>query len=272
MTDAPPTPASAPGTMATPNPHALHDLTGKVALVTGASRGIGEAIARLLAAAGATVILSSRRQEGVDKVAASINAAGHKAEGIAAHQGDPAALDALLAEVKARHGRLDILVNNAATNPHFGHIADTPADMIDKTMGVNIRGYLLLAGRAARLMKETGGGAIVNIASINAVRPGLYQGIYSATKAAVVNLTQGLAKECADWGVRVNCVLPGITDTKFASTLVNSEEIMSVVMPQLPLKRVAQPEEIAPAVLFLVSPAASYVTGAELRVDGGLLA
>ncbi|MEK6805378.1 MAG: SDR family oxidoreductase [Pseudomonadota bacterium] len=252
-------------------PTKLFDLTGRVALITGASRGIGEATARLFAEQGAHVIISSRKQEDLDKVAVSINAAGGKATAIAAHQGESAALKNLMAEIEAKFGRLDILVNNAATNPHFGHISDTPMDMVDKTMQVNIRGYLELSALASKLMKKNGGGAIVNVASINGVRPGTFQGIYSATKAAVINLTQSFAKECAPWKVRVNAVLPGATDTKFASALIKNEQVLKTFLPQIPLARVAQPNEIAPAILFLVSDAASYVTGTTLTVDGGLI-
>ncbi|WP_029923214.1 SDR family oxidoreductase [Nevskia soli] len=250
----------------------LFDLSGRVALITGASRGIGEATARLLAEQGAHVIVSSRKQEDLDKVAASITAAGGKATAIAAHQGESAALKNLMEEITGQFGRLDILVNNAATNPYFGHISDTDAGMIDKTLQVNIKGYFELSALASKLMKKGGGGAIVNIASINGVKPGNMQGIYSITKAAVINMTLAFAKECAPWKVRVNAVLPGLTDTKFASALTKNDQILKTVLPQIPLGRMAQPTEIAPAVLFLASDAASYVTGTTLTVDGGFLA
>ncbi|HEX4871680.1 MAG TPA: SDR family oxidoreductase [Nevskiaceae bacterium] len=251
--------------------NALFDLSGRVALITGASRGIGEATARLLAAHGAHVVISSRKQADLDSVAASIVASGGKATAIAAHQGDSAALKHLVETVMAGLGRIDILVNNAATNPYFGHIADTDMGMVDKTLQVNIKGYFELAALCAKVMKAQGGGAIVNIASINGVKPGMFQGIYSISKAAVINLTQSFAKECAPWKVRCNAVLPGLTDTKFASALTKNEAVLKQVLPQIPLARMAQPEEIAPAILFLVSPASSYVTGTTLTVDGGLI-
>ena len=253
-------------------PTKLFDLTGRVALITGASRGIGEATARLLAEQGAHVIVSSRKQEDLDKVAASIQQAGGQATAIAAHQGDSAALKNLMMEIETRFGKLDILVNNAATNPYMGHISDTDMGMVDKTLQVNIKGYFELTALATKLMKKNGGGAVVNIASINGKKPGPLQGIYSITKGAVINMTQAFAKECAPWKVRVNAVLPGLTDTKFASALTKDEKMLKQFMPFIPLQRVAQPEEIAPAVLFLVSDAASYVTGTTLTVDGGFLA
>ncbi len=249
----------------------LFDLTGRVALITGASRGIGAATARLLAQQGAHVVISSRKQEDLDKVAAEINASGGKATAIAAHQGESAALHRLMGEIEAGLGRLDILVNNAATNPYFGHISDTDMGMVEKTLQVNIKGYFELAALASKLMKKNGGGAIVNIASINGVKPGMFQGIYSISKAAVINMTQSFAKECAPWKVRVNAVLPGLTETKFASALTKNDQILKVALQQIPLARVAQPEEIAPAILYLVSDAASYVTGTTLTVDGGLI-
>ena len=253
-------------------PTPLFDLTGRTALVTGASRGIGEATARLLAEQGAHVIVSSRKQEDLDKVAGAIAKAGGKATAIAAHQGDSAALKTLMGEIESAFGRLDILVNNAATNPYYGHILDTDMGMVEKTLQVNVKGYFELSMLAGRLMKKAGGGAIVNIASINGVSPGMFQGIYSITKAAVINMTQSFAKECAPQKIRVNAVLPGLTDTKFASALTRNEQVLKAFLPQIPMNRVAQPAEIAPAVLFLVSDAASYVTGTTLVVDGGYLA
>ena len=250
----------------------LFNLNGKIALITGASRGIGEATARLLAEQGATVVISSRKQEDLDKVAESINALGAgKCVAIAAHQGESLALKNLVSQIELAFGRLDILVNNAATNPYFGHISDTDVGMIDKTLQVNIKGYFELSALASKLMKKNGGGAIVNIASINGVKPGMFQGIYSITKAAVINMTQAFAKECAPWGIRANAVLPGLTDTKFASALTKNEQILKTVLPQIPLGRMARPEEIAPAILYLVSPASSYVTGTTLTVDGGFI-
>jgi NAD(P)-dependent dehydrogenase (short-subunit alcohol dehydrogenase family) len=250
----------------------IFDLSGRVALVTGASRGIGEATARLLARHGAHVIVSSRRQDSVAAVAESIRADGGQASALACHVGETESIEAAFALIEQQHERLDILVNNAATNPHFGHITETPVSMIEKTFEVNIRGYFVMSQKAALMMKKQGGGSIVNTSSINGVRPGPGQGIYSVTKAAVISMTQAFAKECAPWKVRVNAVLPGLTDTKFAAALIQNERMLKMILPLIPMNRVALPEEIAPAILFFASDAASYVTGTCLPVDGGFLA
>jgi NAD(P)-dependent dehydrogenase (short-subunit alcohol dehydrogenase family) len=252
--------------------NSLFDLDGRIALVTGASRGIGEATASLLARHGAHVIVSSRRQDSVDAVAESIRADGGRASALACHVGEIESIEAAFERIRGEQGRLDILVNNAATNPHFGHITETPVSMIDKTVEVNIRGYFVMSQKAALLMKEQGGGSIVNTSSINGERPGPWQGIYSVTKAAVISMTRAFARECAPWQVRVNAVLPGLTNTRFASALIHNQRVLDMILPLIPLGRVAQPEEIAPAILFLASDASSYVTGACLPVDGGFLA
>jgi len=246
-------------------------LSGKVALVTGASRGIGEAAARLLAAHGAHVIVSSRKAEACEAVAASIRAEGGSAEALACHIGELAQITALFADIESRHGRLDILVNNAATNPHFGPITETDPEAFQKTVAVNIRGYFFMSSAGIKLMAHNGGGAGVNVASVNGVIPGAFQGIYSITKAAVISMTKAFAKECAAQGVRVNALLPGATDTKFAAALIHNKAILDKALEHVPMGRVAQPEEMAGAVLYLASPAASYVTGACLAADGGYL-
>jgi NAD(P)-dependent dehydrogenase (short-subunit alcohol dehydrogenase family) len=153
----------------------------------------------------------------------------------------------------------------------MGPILDTSMNAVDKTLQVNVKGYFELSMLAGRVMKKHGGGAIVNIASINGRKPSALQGIYSVTKAAVINMTQAFARECGPDKIRVNAVLPGLTDTRFASALTGNEALLKTWLPRIPLGRVAQPAEIAPAVLFLVSDAASYVTGTTLTVDGGFL-
>ena len=249
----------------------LFDLTGKIALVTGASRGIGAEIARLFAAQGAHVIVSSRKLEDCQQVVDGIVAEGGKAEALACHIGEMAQIEALYAAIDARHGRLDVLVNNAATNPYFGPITDTDPAIFQKTVDVNIRGYFYMSSHAAKRMAKNGGGSIVNVASVNGVVPGFQQGIYSITKAAVISMTKAFAVECAEAGVRCNALLPGLTDTKFASVLVNTPAILKQAMAHVPMRRVAQPSEMAGAALYFASAASSYTTGAVLNVDGGYL-
>lgn len=249
----------------------IFDLDGKIALVSGASRGIGEAIARLLAQQGAHVIVVSRKLEGCQHVADSINANGDHATAMACHIGESEQILELFTRIRATFGRLDILVNNAATNPQFGSVLDVDPGAFQKTVDVNIRGYFFMSVEAGKLMREHGGGSIINVASINAVSPGLFQGVYSMTKAAVVNMTKAFAKECAGFNIRCNALLPGLTDTRFASALVENQAILQTALAQIPLKRVAQPDEMAGAVLYLASSAASYTTGTALNVDGGFL-
>ncbi|MBS3803058.1 MAG: SDR family oxidoreductase [Oleiphilaceae bacterium] len=249
----------------------LFDLTGKIALITGASRGIGESAARILARYGAHVIVSSRKIDACDAVAESIRQAGGSAEAYACHIGEIDQIEAIWAHVENSHGRLDILVNNAATNPHFGPIEDTDLGAFQKTVDVNIRGYFLMCARGARLMKTGGGGAIINVASVNGVAPGHYQGIYSITKAAVISMTKAFAKELGTQKVRVNALLPGLTDTKFASALTKNESIKKQALAHIPMYRMADPDEMAGTVLYLASAASSYTTGACINVDGGYL-
>lgn len=250
----------------------MFDLTGKTALVTGSSRGIGESIARLLATQGAHVIVSSRKQEACEAVATSIREDGGQATAIACHTGEIEQIEQLFDQVQEQFGQLDILVNNAATNPVFGPITNTDPAAFQKTVDVNIRGYFFMSVHAAKMMKANGGGAIVNVASINGLKPGMFQGIYSITKGAVINMTQAFAKECAPSKIRVNALLPGLTDTKFASALTSNESILRSFLPMVPMNRVADPSEMAGAVLYLVSDASSYTTGASLVVDGGYMA
>ena len=250
----------------------LFDLDGKIAFVSGASRGIGAAIAQLLAQQGAHVIVSSRRIESCEEVVATITAAGGKATAMACHIGEMEQISAVFAQIREQFGRLDILVNNAAANPHFGNILDTDLGAFQKTVDVNIRGYFFMSVEAGKLMREHGGGSIINVASVNGVSPGQFQGIYSVTKAAVISMTKAFAKDCASFGIRCNALLPGLTDTKFASALTSNETILKHALQIIPLKRVANPSEMAGAVLYLASDASSYTTGTTLTVDGGMLA
>ena len=255
----------------TSEPKTMFDLTGKVALVTGASRGIGEAIARALAGAGAHVIVSSRKPADCEKVAGAIRAAGGNAEVRACHIGDMDQIHAIFRDIEQAHGRLDILVNNAAANPYFGPILDTDLGAFQKTIDVNIRGYFFMSVQGARLMAKGGGGAIVNVASIGGIVPGQYMGVYSISKAAVISMTKAFAQELGAKKIRVNALCPGLTATKFAGALVSNDSIRKEAEKRISLHRVAQPDEMAGAVLYLCSPAASYTTGTAMIVDGGML-
>ncbi len=249
----------------------LFSLKDKVALVTGASRGIGESIAKLLASAGAHVIVSSRKLDGCQVVADDIIKAGGSAEAIACHIGEMEQIDNCFKQIEEKHGKLDILVNNAAANPYFGHILDTDLSAFQKTTDVNIRGYFFMSVTAGKLMKKNGGGNIINVASVNGIIPGDFQGIYSITKSSVIAMTKAFAKECAPQGIRVNALLPGLTDTKFASALTKNDAIMKQALMHIPMKRAAMPDEMAGTVLYLASEASSYTTGACINVDGGYL-
>lgn len=250
----------------------LFDLDGKIAFVSGASRGIGAAIAQLLAQQGAHVIVSSRRIESCETVVATITAAGGKATAMACHIGEIEQISAVFAQIREQFGRLDILVNNAAANPHFGNILDTDLGAFQKTVDVNIRGYFFMSVEAGKLMRDNGGGSIINVASVNGISPAQLQGIYSVTKAAVISMTKAFAKDCATFGIRCNALLPGLTDTKFASALTSNPAILKHALQIIPLNRVADPSEMAGAVLYLASDASSYTTGTTLTVDGGMLA
>ncbi len=248
------------------------DLDGRIALVTGASRGIGRAIAMTLAEHGAVIIAASRKLEGCEAVAAEIRAAGGKASAVACHIGEPEQISAAMRRIDQDHGRLDILINNAATNPYFGPSVDMPLAAYQKTVDVNLRGYFCASIEAARRMIAQGRGAILNVASVNAVRPMDGQVVYSMTKAAIVNMTQGFAREWARQGIRVNALVPGLVETRFAAAIHQDEKRRAEMEKLVPMGRIAQPEEMAGAALYLVSDAASYTTGSCLTADGGWLA
>jgi NAD(P)-dependent dehydrogenase (short-subunit alcohol dehydrogenase family) len=242
-------------------------LAGKVAVVTGASRGIGEAIARSFVAAGAKVVLASRKIEGLQEVARSLGEAAHP---FAAHTGKEAECKALVAEAVRRFGQVDVLVNNAGTNPYFGPMLDTEGAAWDKTFEVNLKGYFWCTREVARHCIERGAPAsVINISSVLGRRAAPLQGTYGMTKAAVISMTRTLAFELGSARIRVNAIAPGLVDTRLASALVKDEGISQTWLSRTPIGRVGQPEEIAGAALFLASDAASYVTGEVLTVDGG---
>lgn len=246
------------------------DLTGRVAIVTGASRGIGRSIAEALADAGAKVALASRKQEALDEVAESIRTTGGIAVAIAAHNGDKAALNALVGETIKRFGKLDILVNNAATNPHFGSILEADDSYWRKTIEVNLMGNVWLTGAAVRHMRAGGGGKIINIASIVGINPGRNQGIYSITKAGIISLTKTLALELGSDNIQVNALAPGLIKTKFARAIWENDDLLGGVIAQTPAGRIGQPSDIAGLALYLASPASDFTSGGVFVVDGGL--
>lgn len=250
----------------------LFDLSDKVALVTGASRGIGEEIAGVLASQGAHVIVSSRKLEGCQAVADSIVESGGSASAFPCNVGSMDDIAAVFEHIRGQHGKLDILINNAATNPYYGHILDTDLGSYQKTVDVNFRGYFFMSIEAGKLMRDNGGGAIVNTASIAGLQPSPGQGIYAVSKAAVINMTRAFAGECGEYNIRVNALLPGLTQTKFAGALFDNPEFYQEAVRAIPLKRHATPAEMAGVVLMMVSSAGSYLNGECITVDGGLTA
>jgi NAD(P)-dependent dehydrogenase (short-subunit alcohol dehydrogenase family) len=242
---------------------------GRVALVTGASRGIGEAIAEALVDGGANVVLASRKQADLDQVAERLNSKRtDSAVAIAAHGGREEDLKKLVDGSVERLGRIDILVNNAATNPYFGPVIDAEIAAWDKTFEVNLRGMFILTQLVWRAWMEQHGGAIVNVASVGGLRPGIGLGVYNVTKAGVIMLTRQLARELGG-KVRVNAVAPGLIKTHFARALWENDAIRERVVGSNPMARIGTPEEVAGAVAFLASDAASYINGEVLVIDGG---
>jgi NAD(P)-dependent dehydrogenase (short-subunit alcohol dehydrogenase family) len=246
-------------------------LTDRVCLVTGASKGIGEAIAHALAGAGARVVVSSRRQEAVDEVAHAIVAAGGEAIAVAAHVGRLDEARALVERTVAHYGGVDVVVNNAATNPVFGPVLEADDAAFDKIMAVNVKGPLEIARAAYASMSARGHGSVVNLSSIGGVSPEPGLGLYSVSKAAIVSLTQVLAQEWGAAGVRANVICPGLIKTKFSQALWSDERILKHTLAQQALPRIGVPEDVAGLALFLASDASAYCTGGVFVVDGGYL-
>lgn len=250
----------------------MGELDGKVAIVTGGTRGIGHAIAQRLLSEGARVVITGRKAESVQAAAAALDPGGARVAGVAAHNGEVASLEALVQAAVARFGQIDLLVNNAATNPHFGPILDCGEGAWDKIMDVDLKGYFFLSTLVARHLRgRRAPGAIVNLTSVAGIDPDMAIGVYSIAKAGVVMLTRTAAREWGGFGIRVNAVAPGVVPTKLSELLVATPEVRRMVEQKTPLGRLGSAEEVAEAVLFLLSERARYTTGHILTVDGGMV-
>ncbi|MBV6423947.1 MAG: NAD-dependent glycerol dehydrogenase [Steroidobacteraceae bacterium] len=247
-------------------------LAGKTALITGASRGIGRAIADLFAGHGAEVVLCSRKQESLDEAATEIRARGGKAHAIAAHMGRQQEIHALLQQLAARSLHVDILVNNAGISPPHDHaLVDTTEALWDKIMDVNLKGPFFLSAALGKQMAARGGGSIVNISTTSALMAQPEIGAYCVSKAGLNMVTRCFARELGPKGVRVNAISCGVIKTAMGDHTLNDPERLADMMKVNPLKRVGFPEEVARTALFLASDASSYSSGVILQVDGGVL-
>lgn len=226
-------------------------------------------MARGLAEFGARVVVSSRKQDAVDAVASELRSAGLEATGIACHVGQAEQLQALVDQTIATYGGIDILINNAAINPVFGPITQANEEVFDKIMNVNVKSCFLLANLCYPHLQQRGGGSLINIASVEGLKPGYGLGLYSVSKAALIMLTQNQAREWGKDGIRVNAICPGLIQTKFSAALWQNEQILEKVTRDIPAGRMAQAEEIAGMAVFLASDASSYCTGSVFTADGG---
>ncbi len=243
-------------------------LSGKVALVTGGSRGIGKAIAVGLAKFGADVAVTSRKLPDLEEVAAEIRELGRRSMAVATHVGRMDEINSLVPKVKEEFGRIDILVNNAGTNPTMDEAMDIEERAWDPIMNLNLKGLFFLSQAVARLMKEQGGGKIINVASVAGLTPDILP-VYSISKAGVIMATKVMAQQWAQYGIRVNAIAPGLTRTRFSQALWDNPDILQGAMMLTPLRRVGEPDEMVGATVFLASDASSYVTGHVLVIDGG---
>ncbi len=246
------------------------DFAGKVALVSGASRGIGRAVAARLAAAGCEVVMLARKAEPLMRAAAEISAEFRtRALPIACHCGKAEDIAAVFSRVQEEFGRLDILVNNAATNPYFGPVRDGSADVFRKILDTNVVGYYQMSIAALPLLEKSSSPVIVNVSSVAGKSPAPLMGFYSISKAAVDHLTRTLARELGPNGVRVVGVAPGLVRTDFSQALWASESILEEVLKTHSIKRIGEPHEVAEAIAFLASEKSSYINGSILYIDGG---
>jgi NAD(P)-dependent dehydrogenase (short-subunit alcohol dehydrogenase family) len=245
-------------------------LDGKVALITGGSRGIGRAIALRLAQAGARVVVSSRKIAGVQAVADEIEESGGEALAVQAHVGRAEDVTALVERTVEVYGRVDIAVNNAATNPHFGPLLTADEGQWDKILDTNAKGVFRVCKAVVPQMEAQGGGKIINMTSVAGMPPSPGMGIYGISKAGIIMLTQVLAMELGHANIQVNAIAPGIIKTRFSQVLWSTPQIAEPVLARLPLGRFGEPEDVAGLALYLASPASDYVTGGVFMVDGGM--
>ncbi|NCF37145.1 MAG: glucose 1-dehydrogenase [Gammaproteobacteria bacterium] len=251
------------------NLQSMFRLDGKTALVSGASKGIGEAMARGLAEFGAKVVVSSRKQDAVDAVAEELRTDGLEATAIAANMGSIDDIQSLLDKTVEVYGGLDIIVNNAAANPVFGPVQNTDERAFDKIIDVNLKGPFELCKRAHPIMQRRGGGSIINISSIGGLKPESGIGIYSVSKAAIISLTQAMAQDWGADGIRVNAICPGLIKTKFSEALWQDQQIHDQFVNRIPLGRIGEPGDIAGLAVYLASDASAYCSGGFYMVDGG---
>jgi NAD(P)-dependent dehydrogenase (short-subunit alcohol dehydrogenase family) len=244
-------------------------LDNKVAIITGASKGIGKAIAQALGQQGAKIIIASRKQEAVDETADSFRNEGIDATGVVAHMGDMLQVKSLVEKTIQIYGGIDIIVNNAAINPVFGPILQTDLPVFDKIMEVNVKGPLELCKLAYPSMKSRGGGSIINISSIEGLTPAFGLGLYSISKATLIATTKVIAREWGADKIRANVICPGLVQTKFSEALTGNEKILKMVMAKQALPQLAVPEDIAGLALFLAADAAAFCTGTVYTADGG---
>ena len=252
--------------------HERFDLSGKVAVITGATRGIGRAIAFELGRAGAAVIVSSRKIDAVQGTVRALGDEGVTARGFPANVGRLDEARALIAFASTELGGIDILVNNAAVSPVYGPLTAMTESAFDKIMAVNLKAPLELACRALPIMTARGGGSIINLSSVDGLRPDHNLGIYSASKAALINLTKAMALEWGAHNVRANAICPGLIKTDFSAAMWKENEGVATQLARQPLPRLGTPEDVAGLALFLASDAGSYCTGGVYVVDGGWMA
>ena len=244
------------------------DLTGRTAIVTGASKGLGKSMAAAFLEQGANVVVSSRKWEACDEVATELRSLGGHATGIACHMGSSKQIERLVEKTMETYGSIDIVVNNAATNPVFGALEDAEEKIFDKIMAINVKGPWELSKRALPHLKENMG-CIINISSIEGITPGLGLGLYRVSKSSLIQLTKVMAREWGKIGVRANVICPGLVETKFSEALTSNQNIMEYVMGRQALDMLAKPDDVAGLALFLASPASKFITGGVYTADGG---